>query len=290
MLEVMIMMRIVRFLFFVLALGCLTLGCSVGRDSIHCPLHFDQETLTQFIDETTGIEFVLVPAGNFIMGSPDNETARELEEGPMQKVYIDSFYMSVTEVTQAQWGKIMGSNPSKLQFGGSYPVENVSFNEVHRFLKRAFKKSQFSYRLPTEAEWEYACRSDSATPYCFGSDGKTLLEYAWFEANSGGETHPVKSLLPNKWGLYDMHGNVNEWVADGRRGYLRVPIRNPVGPMGSAKTMARGGCWLYPANMCRSARRLQFEKDFQSYVLGFRVALDTAAVARCFDILKTGKP
>ena len=281
--EIMIMMRIVRLLFFVLALGSLTLGCSVGKDSIYCPLNFVQDTSARFIDETTGIEFILVPAGNFIMGSPDSETDRDPDEGPMQEVSIDSFFMSVTEVTQAQWGKIMGSNPSKLQFGDSYPVENVSFNEVHRFLKRAFKKSQFSYRLPTEAEWEYACRAGSTTPYFCCPDEKTLLEYAWFGSNSGGETHPVKSLLPNKWGLYDMHGNINEWVADGRRGYLRVPVRNPVGPMGSDKAMARGGCWLYPAQMCRSARRLQFEKDFQSYVLGFRVVLDAVAVANCLN-------
>lgn len=277
--------RIVGFI-LVLSLGCLLLGCTVGMNPRPCPLHFTKDIPTQFIDETTGIEFVLVPAGSFIMGSPDNETARELDEGPMQKVYIDSFYMSVTEVTQGQWKKVMGSNPSGFPYGDSYPVENVSFNDVQRFLKRAYKKSRVGYRLPTEAEWEYACRSGSATPYCFGTDDKRLLEYAWFEANSGGETHPVKHLLPNKWGLYDMHGNVNEWVADGRRGYQRMPVRNPVGPMGSAKAMARGGCWLYPANMCRSARRFSFEKDFRSYVLGFRVALDTAAVAHC---LKTKK-
>jgi formylglycine-generating enzyme required for sulfatase activity len=288
--EIVITMKILRLLCVVLGLGCLTLGCSVGKNSIHCPLNFSSDNLTRFLDETTGIEFVLVPAGNFFMGSPDNGMDRESDEGPMQEVSIDSFFMSVTEVTQGQWEKIMGSNPSKLQFGGSYPVENVSFNEVHRFLKRAFKKSQFSYRLPTEAEWEYACRAGSTTPYFCCPDEKTLLEYAWFGSNSGGETHPVKTLFPNKWGLYDMHGNVNEWVADGRRGYLRVPVSNPVGPMGSDKVMARGGCWLYPAYMCRSARRLQFEKDFQSYVLGFRVVLDTAAVAQCFDILKKGKP
>ena len=280
--EIMIMIRIVRLLFFALGLGCLTLGCSVGRDSIHCPLNFVQDnTLTRFIDETTGTEFVLVLAGNFIMGSPDNETDRETDEGPMQAVSIRSFFMSVTEVTQAQWEKIMGSNPSKFQFGDSYPVENVSFNEVQQFLKIAFKKSQFGYRLPTEAEWEYACRAGSVAPYCCCPDDKTLLEYAWFGANSGSETHPVKSLLPNQWGLYDMHGNVNEWVADGRRGYLRAPVSNPVGPMDSNKAMVRGGCWLYPAQMCRSARRLQFEKDFRSYVLGFRVVLDVDAVAHC---------
>ena len=149
------------------------------------------------------------------MGSPDNETDREADEGPMHEVFIDSFFMSETEVTQAQWGKIMGSNPSMLQFGDSYPVENVSFNEVQQFLKSAFQKSRFGYRLPTEAEWEYACRAGSVAPYCCCPDDKTLLEYAWFGVNSGGETHPVKSFLPNQWGLYDMHGNVNEWVADG---------------------------------------------------------------------------
>ena len=254
--EIMIMIRIVRILFFALGLGCLALGCSVGRDSIHCPL-------------------------NFVQGSPDSETDRELDEGPMQEVSIDSFFMSATEVTQGQWEKIMGSNPSKFQFGDSYPVENVSFNEVQQFLKSAFKKSQFGYRLPTEAEWEYACRAGSVTSYCCCADDKALLEYAWFGSNSGGETHPVKSLLPNQWGLYDMHGNVNEWVADGRRGYLRVPVSNPVGPMDSNKAMVRGGCWLYPAQMCRSARRLQFEKDFRSYVIGFRVVLDTDVIVKC---------
>lgn len=280
--RVMMTTRIVG-LILMFGLGCLMLGCSVGRDSIPCPLHFAQESLTQFIDETTGIEFILVPSGIFFMGSSDNEADHEVDEGPIHEVSIDSFFMSVTEVTQIQWEKIMESNPSWLKYGNSYPVENVSFHEVQQFLKRAFNKSQISYRLPTEAEWEYACRAGSSTSYCCGADDQALLEYAWFEANSGGETHPVKSLLPNKWGLYDMHGNVIEWVSDGRRGYLRVPVSNPIGPMYSDKAMARGGCWLYPATMCRSAKRLPFEKDFQSYVLGFRVVLDVATVANCLN-------
>lgn len=273
-------MAIKQFLGLVFCLTFFLAGCGVKENAGIEFEKFEGEIPGRFIERRTGIEFVLVPAGSFLMGSNDTDLYFEMDETPAHKVLIDAFFLATTEVTQGQWQIIMRSNPSSFNYGNNYPVETVSFEDVQEFLKKSHKKTGLPFRLPTEAEWEYACRSGSKTPYCCEiSENSVLLEYAWFCENSGGETHPVKSFFPNEWNLYDMHGNVSEWVADGRRGYQRITVTNPVGPLNSEKGMARGGCWLYPAHMCRCPRRLPFEKDIRSYVLGFRVALDVSSIS-----------
>lgn len=237
-----------------------------------------RKTANGFVDKFSGIEFALVPAGGFVMGSPADEVGRDKSEGPAHTVSMDSFYLGIYEVTQRQWEKIMGGNPSSFKSGDTYPIENVSWIDAQKFVQRLSKKTGLPYRLPTEAEWEYACRAGTQTPFYSGSDNETLSEYAWFEANSGGETNPVGTRLANRWGLFDMHGNVSEWVGDGRRGYLTREEHNPQGPPNAFNAIHRGGAWLYPAYMCRSAKRITADKGFSTHIIGFRVAMDASAV------------
>jgi len=230
-----------------------------------------------YVEAFSGIALARVPGGSFIMGSPEDEKGRDSSEGPSHTVHINAFYLGTCEITQGQWKKIMGDNPPAFKSGDTYPVENISWMDAQKFIRLLSKKSGISFRLPTEAEWEYACRAGTQTPFFSGSDNETLLEYAWFDRNSGGETNPVAARLANKWGLFDMHGNVSEWVGDGRRGYLSREERNPQGPPTAHKAIHRGGAWLYPAYMCRSAKRITAPKDFRTHIIGLRVALDANA-------------
>ncbi len=253
-------------------------GCASGiQVQIKSP-NPDDGFPPSYTDKYTGIEFILLPSGSFTMGSPDTEKGRDGDEGPTHTVTLDSFYISKYEITQAQWEKVVGNNPSHFKGYPGLPVENISWDNVQEFLKRLNKKTGLKYCLPTEAQWEYACRSGTQTPFCCGSDNKTLNEYAWFSINSGGETHPVGLRRPNRWGIYDMHGNVNEWIGDGRRGYLSREEHNPRGVHSSVKALYRGGCWLYPAYLCRSANRMTVEKKFKSHIIGFRLAIAKDAI------------
>lgn len=257
--------------------GLLT-GCAARAPLLIEPINSGDGYPPSYTDMHTGVEFMLLPSGSFTMGSPEGEEGRDGDESPTHTVYIDSFYMGKHEITQAQWGKVMGKNPSRFKGNPNLPVESISWNKTLEFIKRLNRKTGLNYRLPTEAEWEYACRATTKAPFYSGSDNKTLNEYAWFTVNSGGETHPVGTRMPNKWGLYDMHGNVSEWIGDGRRGYLSRKEHNPKAPPSSVKTIHRGGCWLYPARMCRSANRMTVEKDFSTHIIGFRLAIDKDAL------------
>jgi len=165
---------------------------------------------------TIGMEFVLIPAGEFVMGSPLDEEGRDSDEGPVHHVTIKNpFYMGIYEVTQKQWREIMGDNPSYFTGYDNLPVEQVSWDDVQEFIKKLNEKEGTNkYRLPSEAEWEYAARAGTTTRYSFGDLESKLGDYAWYGDNSGGKTHPVGQKKPNSWGLYDMHGNVWEWVQD----------------------------------------------------------------------------
>lgn len=221
-------------------------------------------TLTNSI----GMEFVLIPAGTFRMGSPDGEP----DERPVHPVTISQpFYIGIHEVTQAQWQALMGKNPSLFQDSLNQPVEQVSWEDTQAFLKALnAKEGGTLYRLPTEAEWEYAARAGSTTAYSFGDDPARLHQYAWYLANSGRRPHPVGQLRPNAWGLYDVHGNVWEWVQDWYGRYKPGPVTDPQGPDVGTHRVRRGGGWNNAAVICRSANRYSvvgFRDDF----LGFRV-------------------
>jgi len=215
------------------------------------------------------IEMVYVPGGDFLMGSPDNEPGRSDTEGPQRRVTVLSFYIGKYEVTQAQWRAVMGRNPSRFR-SDNLPVEQVSWNDAKDFCHRLSQMTGREYRLPTEAEWEYACRAKTTGAYA-----GDLGAMAWYLKNSDLKTHPVGQKLPNEFGLYDMHGNVEEWCEDQwHRSYVNAPTDGRVRVDISAKSsgrVIRGGCSNSRADYCRSATRLNSSPDFLSGSTGFRL-------------------
>jgi formylglycine-generating enzyme required for sulfatase activity len=222
-----------------------------------------------------GMKFVLIPAGEFLMGSPDADGETDDREKPQHKVIISRpFYLGKYEVTQTQWKAVMGNNPSEFK-GQSNPVENVSWDDVQEFIKKLNQKEGGNkYRLPTEAEWEYAARAGTPGKYSFGDDAGALGRYAWYGDNSGDTTHPVGQKEPNGWGLYDMHGNVWEWVQDwyGEKYYAASPDTDPRGPSSGSDRVDRGGSWSLSARYCRSAARYGNAPGNRGDGLGFRLA------------------
>jgi formylglycine-generating enzyme required for sulfatase activity len=179
-----------------------------------------------------GMAFVWIPAGTFIMGSPDSDPDARGNEKPAHRVTISKpFYIGKYPVTQAQWEAVMGENPSRFKGDLNRPVEQVSWDDVQAFIRKINEReSTFPCRLPTEAEWEYACRAGTTARYSFGDDERQLGDYAWYDENAGGKTHPVGQRKPNAWGLYDMHGNVWEWMQDRYGDYPSGAVTDPAGP------------------------------------------------------------
>ncbi|NIA12519.1 MAG: SUMF1/EgtB/PvdO family nonheme iron enzyme [Nitrospiraceae bacterium] len=205
-----------------------------------------------------GIEFVWIPPGRFRMGSRYDEAGREDDETPHVVTITRGFWLGKHEVTQAQWTGVMGENPSHFQQDGAErPVERVSWDDCREFMRRMNAKGG-GFRLPTEAEWEYAARAGRASPYAFGSDPGQLAAHAWYEVNSGSETHPVATARPNAWGLYDMAGNVWEWCNDYYGAYPDRRVADPAGPEVGQYPVLRGGGWTSDAGECRAARRTIF--------------------------------
>jgi formylglycine-generating enzyme required for sulfatase activity len=228
------------------------------------------------LDFGTGVtmKLVLIPAGKFIMGSPDSEKDHNASEGPQHEVTISRpFYIGVTEVTQAQYEAVTGKNPSKFK-GPDNPVETVSWDDAMAFCKALSGRTGKAVRLPTEAEWEYACRAGTKTAFYFGGDAGKLGEYAWFNQNSGSKTHPVGLKKPNAFGLYDMHGNVLEWCSDRYGPYADAKSTDPTGPTSGTDRVPRGGCWIYDPLGSRSATRFKKPQDCRFERLGVRVAVD----------------
>ena len=211
-----------------------------------------------------GVEMALIPAGTFSMGSADGDD----DEQPVHKVRLTQpFYLGVHEVTNAQWKAVMGEVPSQWQ-DADRPVEQVSWDDAVKFCRKlsalpAERAAGRVYRLPTEAEWEYACRAGSKTRYSFGDDEAELEEHGWFNDNSGVATHPVGQKKPNAWGLYDMHGNVWEWCADWYGAYPANAVADPSGRDGGSIRVIRGGSWLYSAGHCRSADRHRCDPEYR---------------------------
>jgi formylglycine-generating enzyme required for sulfatase activity len=238
-----------------------------------------EQTVTNSIDiegtpktqtNSIGMEFVLIPTGSFMMGS---DLYADSNETPQHRVTISqSFYLGKYEVTQAQWEAVMGNNPSEFK-GQSNPVENVSWNDAQTFIERLNRKEGTKkYRLPTEAEWEYAARAGTTTLFSFGDDVDSLGQYAWYATIM---SLPVGGKLPNPWGLYDMHGNVWEWVQDwyDESYYAKSPASDPRGPaVGSNRVLRGGGFASDSAEPLRSAKRGSYSPEIRSVVSGFRIA------------------
>jgi formylglycine-generating enzyme required for sulfatase activity len=223
-----------------------------------------------------GMEFVLIPAGIFMMGADKNIEEPYDQELPSHKVKISKpFYLGIFEVTQQQWADVMGDQPSMYK-GKDNPVEMVNWEDVQEFITRLNQKEGHSrYRLPTEAEWEYAARAGSTSAYYFGNDGAQLADYAWFADNSSNSTHPVGQKRPNAWGLHDMLGNVWEWLGDRFNGtyYENSPFEDPSGPTSGTRRVLRGSSFGSSALQCQTTRRLSFSPALSSDEFGFRLAL-----------------
>jgi len=252
-------------------------------------IQLDCQALAQPPKEITnsiGMKLVLIPKGTFMMGSPASEEHHDESETQHEVTISKDYYLGVTEVTQGQYEKVMGTNPSFFQKrelrksdSSMYPVEQVSWEDAVEFCKKLSdlpeeKKAVREYRLPTEAEWEYACRAGSKTAYSFGESSKSLGDYAWFRRNSNGQTHPVGEKKANAWGLYDMHGNVSEWCSDWHGDYSKGVVSDPIGPREGLERVARGGIWGGPAETARSGSRAWRNPAVQYYD-GFRVALSS---------------
>ena len=228
-----------------------------------------------------GMTFILLSAGTFTMGSPSDEPGSYSNERPQHQVTLTrAFYMQNTEVTQAQWEAVMGSNPSHFSGCPSCPVEEVSWDVIQGFLDHMKARGEGAYNLPTEAQWEYAARAGSTTAFYNGGITETGSGYdsnlnaiGWYTYNSDSETHPVAQKAPNAWGLYDMSGNVWEWCRDWYDGsYYDWGLRtDPMGPSSGSYRVKRGGSWGGNAKNCRSANRNYSSPDYRYYNIGFRL-------------------
>jgi formylglycine-generating enzyme required for sulfatase activity len=217
-----------------------------------------------------GMRMVLVPAGSFRMGSPPGEPLRQDEELPHRVTLTRPFRIAATEVTQAQWQALMGFNRSQNK-GDDLPVTSLSWNDAREFCTRLSEKEGVHYRLPTEAEWEYACRAGATEPVT--AAGRP--DVAWYADNSGGTTHPVGRKGPNAWGLLDMLGNVAEWTLDTYAPYPRVEDdEDPTGPAEGNTKVVRGGAWRSFAPAVRCAARTGTPTSYQLHYVGLRVVQD----------------
>jgi formylglycine-generating enzyme required for sulfatase activity len=226
-----------------------------------------------------GMAFVLIPAGVFVMGSPEHEPGRYDDEIQHEVTVTQSFYLQVTPVTQGQWRAVMGTNPSSFQDRGEdCPVEQVSWYETQQFIRMLNGRMEGTYRLPTEAEWEYAARAGSTIAFANGEITSLFCDHdanlddtGWYCGNSGWDTHPVGLKTPNTWGLYDMHGNVYEWCQDWYGSYPTSPLSDPEGPPSGFRKVMRGGSWFSSAKACRLATRLHMSPKSKTAFIGFRV-------------------
>ncbi len=241
------------------------------------------------LTNTGAPELVWIPPGTFTMGSSANEQDRLAQEGPQTVVTLTKgFYMGKFLVTQGEYLSVMSNNPSIFSLTNGYaeyvnrPVETVTWFDATNYCARLTQRERAAgrlatnwvYRLPTEAEWEYACRAGTTTQYSYGDDWPNYLNlanYGWYRLNSGNQTHPVGRKAPNPWGLYDMHGNVSEWCKDLYGAYPGGSVTDPQGPPTGSRVVLRNGCWACDPTTCRSAFRNNADPTFPYYSQGFRV-------------------
>jgi sulfatase modifying factor 1 len=269
-------------------------------DSALLPQFFPASWASEWGEDRIGLFMVLVykgvqqvfrwiPPGTFQMGSPENEVDRYEDEIQHAVTLTKGYWLADSACTQALWTAVMGENPSRFQDNQNNPVENVSWDEARQFIERL--NSNFPYpdvRLPTEAEWEYACRAGTDTPFSFGHNiTPEQVNYNGNYPYAGGikglyreKTMPVKSLPANRWGLYEMHGNVFEWSADWYGVYAAEAAVNPVGPVEGSGRVLRGGSWYYDGRSVRSAYRRGSGPDLRYGGIGFRLALGQQGASR----------
>jgi formylglycine-generating enzyme required for sulfatase activity len=219
-------------------------------------------------------EMIFVEGGTFRMGCTGEQGSDcDNDEKPPHAVTVSSFKLSKYEVTQAQWRAVMGNNPSYFSGCDNCPVENVSWNDIQAFISKLNSMTGKTFRLPTEAEWEYAARGGIKSRGYKFSGSNDLGSVAWYTDNSGKKTHPIGEKQPNELGFYDMSGNVWEWCADWYGTYPSYEVRNPKGPESGSFRVLRGGSWNHDASNCRIAYRGNGTPDYRENYFGFRVVL-----------------
>ena len=226
-----------------------------------------------------GMKFVWLPRGNFVMGSPKEEKERGDGETQHKVTLTKGFYMGVYTVTQEEWQAVMGNNPSHFTGAKNLPVENVSWDDCQEFIKKLREKDKKPYRLPTEAEWEYACRAGTKTPFHFGETISTDQvnyngEHIYGDGKKGldrKKTTPVGTFPANAWGLCDVHGNVYQWCQDWAGEYPQKDLVDPQGPETGLLRVLRGGSWYYEPGYCRSAYRHRGVPDARYGNVGLRL-------------------
>lgn len=227
----------------------------------------------RFTVNGVSFEMVRVEGGTFRMGATSEQGSDAWgDEKPVHSVTLSGYYIGKTEVTQALWQAVMGSNPSRFE-GSDLPVECVSWNDCQEFIQKLNRLTGRNFRLPTEAEWEFACRGGNNSRGYKYSGSNNLGSVAWYDGNSGGKTHPVATKSPNELGIYDMSGNVLEWCADWYGDYSSGAQTNPKGPYGGSSRVYRGGGWCGSVGSCRSSCRSHGNLALRVDIFGLRLAL-----------------
>lgn len=264
-------------------------GQIVGKKSMQAS-YFDEPVLRNPLRKLLPLRMIKIPAGEFMMGSPASEPHHDDQEGPQRKIQVPSFYLGAFTITQRQYEIIMGSNPSYFtddqgKDGANLPVEQVTWQDADAFCKKLSEMSGRTYRLPSEAEWEYACRASTTTPFCFGETLTTEIanffaDFSFtenYEENYRNTPVAVDSFWPNGFGLYNMHGNVFEWCADDyHENYKNAPksVAPWISGQAQATKMMRGGSWFNDTPYCRSAARDKNTQIGLSNASGFRVVCE----------------
>jgi formylglycine-generating enzyme required for sulfatase activity len=255
----------------ILAAAVIFLGAAAMTGWAQPPATQPAKELTLDLGNGVSMKLVLIPAGKFTMGSPVNEKGRDQGEVQHGVTISKPFYLGKFPVTQEQWQAVMGANPSDFE-GAQNPVENVSWIDCQDFIAKLNQKFQGQKAsLPTEAQWEYACRAGTTTAYNTGDSEDALKEAGWYGSNSEKKTHPVGQKKPNAWGLYDMHGNVSEWCSDWSGDYPAGEKTDPMGSKAGIHRVLRGGSWNYDPALCRSAIRSRGVPGCRVDIGGFRV-------------------
>ena len=227
----------------------------------------------EFTVNGVSFKMVYVEGGTFTMGCTGEQGGDcDSDEKPTHRVTLPGYYMGETEVTQALWKAVMGSNPSYFK-GDNLPVEGVSWNDCQEFIRKLNQLTGKTFRLPTEAQWEYAARGGNKSNGYKYAGGNSVGNVAWYGDNSSSQTHPVKSKQPNELGLYDMSGNVWEWCSDWYGSYGSAAQTNPQGPSSGSTRVLRGGSWYTYAWVCRVSRRSFNYPDYRFINIGFRLSL-----------------
>jgi len=255
-----------------------TLAIVVAAHSADVSLPSKQAAVNQpkpgpLVTNSIAMKLAYIPPGEFTMGSPKSEAGRSGDEIQHKVTLTKGCYLGIHPVTQAQWKAVMGDSASRFK-GDDLPIDEVLWSDAVTFCKKLSEKEGRRYRLPTSAEWEYACRAVTTTAFNTGDDEAALKEAGWYGGNSDSKTHPVGQKKPNAWGLYDMHGNVWQWCQDDLIDYTSAAVTDPAGSANGSRHVMRGGDWRCSPQFCRSAKRFGSGPNFRDDVFrGFRVVL-----------------